>query len=38
VLPAHARLGSLLDAPWSWDTEFDADLADLSDLIVALST
>lgn len=38
VLPAHARLGPVLDAPWSWDAEFDADLADLGDLIVAVST
>jgi hypothetical protein len=32
-LPAHHKLGPLLDAPWSWDAEFDADLADLYRLI-----
>lgn len=32
-LPAHHKLGSWLDAPWSWDAEFDADLADLVKLI-----
>ena len=37
-LPAHGRLAALLDAPGSWDDEFDADLADLSNLIVAVST
>jgi AcrR family transcriptional regulator len=32
-LPAHHRLASWLDAPWSWDAEFEADLDDLSRLI-----
>ena len=36
-LPAHHKLGSLLDAPWSWDAEFDADLTDLETLIQAVS-
>ncbi len=35
-LPAHARLGPLLDAPWSWDSEFEADLADLTTLILSV--
>ena len=33
-LPAHHQLGSALDAPWSWEAEFDADLADLTQLIM----
>jgi AcrR family transcriptional regulator len=33
-LPAHHELGSWLDAPWSWEAEFDADLADLTQLIL----
>jgi predicted porin len=33
-LPAHHQLGSRLDAPWSWEAEFDADLADLTRLIL----
>jgi hypothetical protein len=33
-LPAHHQLGSSLDAPWSWEAEFDADLADLTQLIL----
>lgn len=33
-LPAHHELGPLLDAPWSWDAEFDADLEDLTELIL----
>jgi AcrR family transcriptional regulator len=32
-LPAHHKLGRWLDAPWSWDAEFDADLADLTAII-----
>ena len=32
-LPAHHQLGSWLDAPWSWEAEFEADLADLTQLI-----
>jgi AcrR family transcriptional regulator len=32
-LPAHRKLASYLDAPWSWDTEFDADLDNLTALI-----
>ena len=36
-LPAHLKLGSMLDTPWSWDEEFDADLADLSDFISAVA-
>jgi len=28
-LAAIVRLGPLLDAPWSWDEEFDADLDDI---------
>jgi AcrR family transcriptional regulator len=34
-LPAHHELASWLDAPWSWEVEFDADLADLTTLIRA---
>jgi Tetracyclin repressor-like, C-terminal domain len=33
-LPAHHQLGPSLDAPWSWEAEFDADLADLTQLIL----
>jgi AcrR family transcriptional regulator len=33
TLPAHARLGEILDQPVDWDAEFDADLADLELLI-----
>lgn len=33
-LPAHHQLGSWLDAPWSWEAEFEADLADLTQLIL----
>jgi AcrR family transcriptional regulator len=33
-LPAHHQLGSWLDAPWSWDAEFEADLAGLTQLIL----
>lgn len=29
-LPAHHNLAGWLDGPWSWDAEFDADLADLT--------
>jgi AcrR family transcriptional regulator len=36
-LPAHAKLGSLLDVAGSWDAEFDADLADLSTLIESIA-
>jgi AcrR family transcriptional regulator len=32
-LPAHHKLASWLDAPWSRDAEFEADLDDLSSLI-----
>lgn len=32
-LPAHHELGPWLDAPWSWDAEFETDLADLTRLI-----
>jgi AcrR family transcriptional regulator len=34
-LPAHARLAPWLDARPDWDAEFDADLADLQQLIEA---
>jgi AcrR family transcriptional regulator len=37
-LPAHAKLGPLLDAPGSWDAEFDADLADLATLIESIAS
>lgn len=36
-LPAHAKLGPLLDVASSWDAEFDADLADLSTLIESIA-
>jgi hypothetical protein len=36
-LPAHHELGKLLDAPWSWDAEFEADLADLTAMIQAVA-
>jgi AcrR family transcriptional regulator len=36
-LPAHHKLAELLDAPWSWDAEFEADLADLFRLIISVS-
>ena len=32
-LPAHHRLARQLEAPWSWDAEFEADLDDLARLI-----
>lgn len=32
-LPAHHQLARWLDAPRSWDEEFDADLADLTEMI-----
>ncbi len=32
-LPAHQKLAAWLDAPWSWDAEFEADLAGLTQLI-----
>jgi AcrR family transcriptional regulator len=35
--PAMHRLGRLLDAPFSWDAEFEADLTDLITLIERLA-
>jgi hypothetical protein len=32
-LPAHHKLAGWLDGPWSWDDEFEADLADLTETI-----
>jgi hypothetical protein len=37
-LPAHHELGTLLDAPWSWDAEFEADQANLTAMIQAVAT
>jgi AcrR family transcriptional regulator len=37
TLPAHARLGEILDQPVDWDAEFDADLADLELLLEAVA-
>jgi hypothetical protein len=37
-LPAHQELGSRLDAPWSWEAEFEADLADLTQLILHIAS
>jgi hypothetical protein len=34
-LPGHARLANWLEQPTDWDEEFEADLADLADLIEA---
>ena len=36
-LPAHQELGTWLDTPWSWEAEFDADLADLTQLILRMA-
>lgn len=36
-LPAHTKLGVLLDAPGSWDAEFDADLADIATLVESIA-
>ena len=37
-LPAHHRLGPLLDPQVDWDAEFDADLADLVAVIERVAT
>jgi AcrR family transcriptional regulator len=36
-LPAHTRLAEWLDAAWSLDEEFEADLADLAAMISAVA-
>jgi AcrR family transcriptional regulator len=33
-LPAHQELAAWLDAPWSWEAEFEADLEDLTRLVL----
>jgi AcrR family transcriptional regulator len=33
-LPAHQELAAWLDAPWSWEAEFEADLDDLTRLVL----
>ena len=37
-LPAHRKLANQLEAPWSWDAEFETDLDDLVRLVESVAS